>query len=179
MHRIRGKLTYSNVMVTILAIVVLGGGTAYAAGQLEKESVGTRQLQKEAVTPSKLSKASKVTLTGPTGATGATGARGLQGIQGVKGETGAPATALWASVNSNGTLAYGSGVTKTVNLTSGDYEVDFNRDISECGYATTPFSSGITTYVQPRDGNVDGVYVVTQNGSFNPVNAMFYVAVFC
>ena len=28
MQRLRGKLTYSNVMVTVLAFVVLGGGTA-------------------------------------------------------------------------------------------------------------------------------------------------------
>jgi hypothetical protein len=29
MRRLRGKLTYSNVMVTILAFVVLSGGAAY------------------------------------------------------------------------------------------------------------------------------------------------------
>ena len=50
MHRIRSSLTYSNVMVTVLALVVLGGGTAYAAAHLGKESVGARQLKKGAVT---------------------------------------------------------------------------------------------------------------------------------
>jgi hypothetical protein len=94
MHRIRGKLTYSNVMVTVLALIVLGGGTAYAASQLGKGSVGTRQLRKEAVTPAKLSKASKAALTGPagprgaTGATGPTGPGGTQGLRGEKGEKG-------------------------------------------------------------------------------------------
>jgi Collagen triple helix repeat (20 copies) len=92
MKRLSGKLTYSNVMVTVLAFVVLAGGTAYAAGEmLPKNSVGTKQLAKEAVTPAKLSKASKTTLTGPkgvTGATGATGPQGPQGTPGVKGDKG-------------------------------------------------------------------------------------------
>ena len=52
LKRLRGKLTYSNVMVTVLAFVVLAGGTAYAATEmLPKNSVGTKQLAKEAVTP--------------------------------------------------------------------------------------------------------------------------------
>jgi hypothetical protein len=89
MKRLRSKLTYSNVMVTVLAFVVLAGGTAYAATEmLPKNSVGTKQLAKEAVTPAKLSKASKATLTGPKGATGSTGAQGPQGPKGDKGEKG-------------------------------------------------------------------------------------------
>jgi hypothetical protein len=50
MRRLRPRLTYANVMVTLLAFVVLCGGGAYAASQLGKESVGTKQLKKNAVT---------------------------------------------------------------------------------------------------------------------------------
>lgn len=89
MKRLRGKLTYSNVMVTVLAFVVLAGGTAYAATEmLPKNSVGSRQIVKGAVTPAKLSKASKATFTGPKGATGATGATGPQGTPGKEGTPG-------------------------------------------------------------------------------------------
>jgi hypothetical protein len=90
MKRLLGKLTYANVMVTILAFAVLGGGTAFAAKEalLPKSSVGTKQLKKEAVTPAKLSTASKAALMGPTGATGATGAPGPQGLKGEKGDRG-------------------------------------------------------------------------------------------
>jgi hypothetical protein len=89
MNRLRSKLTYSNVMVTVLAFVVLAGGTAYAAtGMLPKGSVGTKQLAKGAVTPAKLSNASKAALTGPTGPTGPTGAAGPQGPKGDKGDRG-------------------------------------------------------------------------------------------
>jgi hypothetical protein len=89
LKRLRSKLTYANVMVTVLAFIVLAGGTAFAAGEmLPKNSVGTKQLAKEAVTPAKLSKASKATLTGAKGATGSTGATGPQGPKGDKGDKG-------------------------------------------------------------------------------------------
>jgi hypothetical protein len=98
MHRLRGKLTYSNVISTICLFLLVGGGTAFAASQLGKESVGTNQLKKAAVTPAKLSAAAKAGMQGPTGpqgqqgpkgATGAAGARGATGAQGPKGDTGA------------------------------------------------------------------------------------------
>lgn len=87
MHRIRGRLTYSNVVSTLCLVLLVGGGTAYAASEmLPKGSVGTRQLQKEAVTPSKLSKKAKAGLVGPAGPTGAVGPQGPQGPQGNQGD---------------------------------------------------------------------------------------------
>ena len=56
MRRLSGKLTYSNVMVTILAFVVLSGGAAYAASHLGKKSVGAKQLKANAVTTAKIKK---------------------------------------------------------------------------------------------------------------------------
>lgn len=85
MNRIRGSLTYSNVMVTVLALLVLGGGTAYAASHLGKESVGSRQLKKGAVTPAKLAPAAAAALVGPKGSTGATGPQGPKGDGGPSG----------------------------------------------------------------------------------------------
>ena len=90
MKRLRDHLTYANVMATIAVFLVLAGGTAFAASQLGKESVGTKQLKNEAVTPAKLSKASKAALIGPQGVAGATGSPGAAGAQGPTGETGAP-----------------------------------------------------------------------------------------
>jgi len=89
MKRIGNRLTYANVISTLCLLLLLGGGTAYAASKLGKESVGTRQLKKEAVTPAKLSTAAKATLTGPAGPKGATGATGAQGPQGNPGAAGA------------------------------------------------------------------------------------------
>jgi hypothetical protein len=54
MGRLRGKLTYSNVMVTLLAFVMLSGGAAYAASHLGKKTVGAKQLKPNAVTSAKI-----------------------------------------------------------------------------------------------------------------------------
>ena len=87
MKRLRDKLTYSNVMVTVLAVVVLGGGTAYAATQLlPKNSVGPKQLKKGAVTPSKLSPAAKASLVGRQGPAGPQGPPGAPGPIGPQGQ---------------------------------------------------------------------------------------------
>jgi hypothetical protein len=56
MKQIRMRLTYANVLSTITAFVVLCGATAFAAGQLAKNSVGTKQLKKNAVTAAKIKK---------------------------------------------------------------------------------------------------------------------------
>ncbi len=52
--RIRPKVTYANVMVTLLAFVVLLGGGAYAASKLDKNSVGKKQIKRGAVTSAKV-----------------------------------------------------------------------------------------------------------------------------
>jgi hypothetical protein len=99
MQRIRSRLTYANAMATVAVFVALGG-VGYAAAKLPRNSVGARQLKKEAVTPAKLSLKSKATLTGPAGRTGATGPRGPEGprgLRGEKGETGNPGSSALLS----------------------------------------------------------------------------------
>jgi hypothetical protein len=51
--KIRKRLTYANVMSSIAVFLVLGGA-AFAASQLPRNSVGTRQLKAGAVTTAKL-----------------------------------------------------------------------------------------------------------------------------
>jgi hypothetical protein len=68
MKRLSGKLTYANVISTLCLFLLLGGGTAFAASQLGKNSVGSKQikngaigtgkLKKEAVTGAKIKKGS-------------------------------------------------------------------------------------------------------------------------
>jgi hypothetical protein len=88
MQSLRKRLTYANVMSTIAVFLVVAGGSAFAATQLGKNSVGTKQLKKEAVTLAKIAAAAKKALQGATGPTGAQGPKGAQGARGDKGEKG-------------------------------------------------------------------------------------------
>jgi hypothetical protein len=51
---LREALTYSNVVSTLCLFLLLGGGAAYAAGHLGKNSVGTKQLKRNSVTTAKI-----------------------------------------------------------------------------------------------------------------------------
>jgi hypothetical protein len=178
MKRLSGKLTYANVISTFCLVLLLGGGTAYAASQLGKESVGTKQLAKGAVTPAKLSKASKKTLTGPKGATGA---QGIQGIQGKTGEAGKSATALWAEVSGAGAVVKGSGTVSANKLSTGTYQVIFNQNVKACTYQATPAEEEEFGFVivEPRGGNEAGVFVETTNTTGTDTDRKFDLAVFC
>jgi hypothetical protein len=56
LRRLSGKLSYANVVSTLCLALILGGGVAYAAAHLKKNSVGTKQLKNGAVTLTKISK---------------------------------------------------------------------------------------------------------------------------
>src|ERR1700709_675312 len=65
MNRLRSKLTYANVVSTLCLVLVMGGGSAYAASQvLPADSVGTAQLKSGAVTQTKLGDGVRDTLFG-------------------------------------------------------------------------------------------------------------------
>lgn len=90
MQRLRGKLTYANVISTLCLFMLLGGG-AYAATQLPKNSVGAKQIKNGAITGKKIKKgtidASKLTPSAVATLKGGAGPVGPQGIQGPQGTT--------------------------------------------------------------------------------------------
>jgi len=88
MKHLRPRLTYANVVSTLCLFLLLGGGAAFAATQLPRDSVGTKQIQAAAVTPAKLSAAAKAALDGPQGPQGPRGERGEPGAQGQPGPAG-------------------------------------------------------------------------------------------
>jgi hypothetical protein len=88
MKRFVPRLTYANVVATLALVIAVGGASAFAASKLPKNSVGTKQIKKGAVTPAKLAVAAKSALTGPAGPIGPTGPQGAKGDRGEKGEKG-------------------------------------------------------------------------------------------
>ncbi len=102
MDRLRGRLSYANVMSTIGVALALGG-TSYAAVKLPGNSVGSAQIRADSVKASELApnavsssnvKNRSLLATDfalgqlPTGATGATGATGVDGPPGAQGPAG-------------------------------------------------------------------------------------------
>jgi hypothetical protein len=105
MSRFRPRLSYANVISTLCLFLLIGGGSAIAAGQFSKESIPNNALKKESIGPGKLTKAAKAALTGTQGPKGANGSAGPAGAAGPAGPAGAPGSALaFAHVNADGTL---------------------------------------------------------------------------
>jgi hypothetical protein len=88
------------VVVALIALFVALGGTGYAAIVLPANSVGTKQLKKNAVTAAKVKNASLLAAdfkagqlrAGPPGAPGAQGPQGPKGDKGDPGANGSPDT---------------------------------------------------------------------------------------
>src|SRR5215203_5340093 len=143
MRALRGRLTYANVMATIAVFIALGGAS-YAAIKLPKNSVGTKQLKKEAVSLSKIKTSAKSAMKGQKGE------QGDRGPQGEAGPAGQDATRLFARiVASNGFAAIKSGVTEGENTGLGTYSIDF----SNCALQVT---TGVGIPVNPGDIYSDG-----------------------
>lgn len=114
MKSIRKHLTFANV-IACLALFVALGGASYAATQLPKNSVGSEQIKKDAVTGVKVKDGSLRAAdfgvgqipAGPEGRAGAQGPRGdlgpqgEQGVKGVDGDAGprGPSDAYYAFEN--------------------------------------------------------------------------------
>jgi hypothetical protein len=92
--RLRSSLTYANVIATLALFLALGGGAAYAASHLGRNSVGSGQLKRNSVTGAKVkdgSLAAQDFVAGalPSGPRGPEGERGPAGDRGAQGAPGA------------------------------------------------------------------------------------------
>jgi hypothetical protein len=90
MKKITRQLTFANVVACIALFVALGGAS-YAAFKLPKNSVGTKQLKKNAVTSAKVRNGSLLAQDFKAGQLPA-GKTGPQGVTGAPGKAGAPGT---------------------------------------------------------------------------------------
>src|SRR3954451_6632618 len=94
MRKLKSHRPSPALVVSVIALSVALGGTSYAAIVLPANSVGNRQIKKNAVTSAKVRNGSLRSADFaagqlPAGATGATGATGAKGDPGATGATGA------------------------------------------------------------------------------------------
>jgi len=96
------------------------------------------------------------------------------------------AKALDAVVDSTGAFVRGAKGAASIHLTTGAYEVDFDRDVSGCGFVASvaqPGSSGFpaqgTATVAGRAGNPDGVFVQTFDLTGTQADRPFHLILYC
>lgn len=181
------------VVASIGLLVALGGTSIAAISNVPLLSVGTPQLKGNAVVSSKVKNRSLLAVDfkqgqlprGPRGAAGAPGPAGAAGPAGPSGPAGAAATALWASVDQNGTLVRNRGAASAQRNAVGTYQVVFNQDVTGCIYQATP--GGPTTGLSSAHITVSQLPAVSAGvrvATFNPTvtaaqDSSFFLAVFC
>ena len=189
------------VVASLALLAALGGTSIAAVSQLPLRSVGTAQLKNNAVISSKVANRSLLAVDfkqgqlprgprGPRGFTGEAGAPGAAGAAGPSGPSGpaGPAgsvTKLTAVLNASGSISRSQGTTSAGRLQLGAYEVIFNQNVSACTYiatlgspTTTPPTPG-SIGVASRQGNANGVVVVTYDAAGALADRPFHLAVVC
>ncbi len=145
MKTIRSKLTYANVMSTIAVFLLLGGGAAFAASKLGKNSVGTKQIKNNAVTAAKIKKG---TITGAQIKSGS-----LSGTQVNASTLGTVPTAQTANAANSATTATTAsnlagytrkGMTRLVAAATGSYKEGLENAPQTAFFTSGPF----TVYAQ-------------------------------
>ena len=146
MKRLQGKLSYANVMATVAVFIALGG-VSYAATQLPKNSVDTKQLKSGAVTMPKIAKDTQAALAGAVGPKGEQGPPGIPGTPGAPGVPGAPATSLFAQIQGDGTVNTSGSPVTAKRMFTGSYVVGFGREITHCAAFVT--QGGLPNFAAP------------------------------
>ena len=89
---------------------------------------------------------------------------------------------LYASVSLSGTLVAGNGVTRVTHIGTGQYEVTFSSNVSNCAYVATTinaYSQALQIFTAGGHLSADGVYVETKNQGGGLTNGPFNLVVDC
>ena len=89
---------------------------------------------------------------------------------------------LYASVSQSGTVVAGNGVTGVTHIGTGQYEVTFSSDVSNCAYVATTinaYSQALQIFTAGGHLSTDGVYVETKNQGGGLTDGPFNLVVDC
>lgn len=86
---------------------------------------------------------------------------------------------MWVRIRADGLPIEGSRLFLGGTPSSGNYPVEFDRDVSHCAYNVTPFDRGVYVQAQPLKGRPDGVSVTLADSTGAATNGEFYLSVTC
>jgi hypothetical protein len=97
-------------------------------------------------------------------------------------EPAAGPTHLFAVVDINGNLTAGSGVLHVTQLGTGQYEIIFNRNVSQCAYVATTvnaYSQALNVFTAGGQQGPDAVRIETKNQGGGLTDGPFHLVVTC
>jgi hypothetical protein len=177
----RFRLSPALVVAGAALLIALGDtGWATVSQLVPRNSVGTAQLKRNAVTSAKI-RNGQVRLEDLHRRARRPGPRGPAGPPGPAGAV----TRLWAVMNASGSIARGVGTVSAGRLGAGVYEVIFNQNVTNCafvgsvgGAADAAGNPGAVAAAR-RTGNANGVRVETRNLGGALADRGFHVLVVC
>jgi hypothetical protein len=172
-------VSYANVTATVALVVALGG-SSYAALQLPRNSVGTRQLRPGAVRSEDVRNRTLRTIDFSRSARAALA--GPMGPAGPQGPPGPAAAKFAAAVASTGRLVRGNATSGGSAGTTGSYVIGFSESVSSCVYTATLGSTDNSSVVAGRvtvrdEGGRVGVQTYDAGGA--PADLPFHLLVSC
>jgi hypothetical protein len=177
----RFRLSPALVVAGVALLVALADtGWATVSQLVPRNSVGTAQLKRNAVTSLKI-RNGQVRLVDLARSARRPGPRGPAGPPGPAGGV----TRLWAVVNGTGSIARGAGTTSAGRLGAGVYEVVFGQNVGNCVFVASVGDSGEGTGLSGsamttrRAGNANAVRVETRNLAGAAADRAFHLVVVC
>lgn len=169
------------IVIACIALLVALGGTGWAVTGGTSQKAGPAAKSKADARGPRGPRGPRGLrgLRGPAGPAGPAGAAGAAGPAGPTGPAGPAATALWAFVDSTGTLIRNKGAVSALKLATGQYQVIFNQDVTACSYEATQSTAFGDIIALPRFAVAAGVLVLTSDAAAAPADRGFSLAVFC
>jgi hypothetical protein len=190
LSKFRSRLSTAH-LIALVALFFAIGGPSFAANAVKSAAhlITGKQIKDSSITTKDVKNGSLLKKDFKAGQLpkASTGPQGVPGQKGDRGSDGAPATALWAVINSNGTVGRASGhYVSSEGFGGGKYEVIFDRDVTGCAYVgSLGDPNGVATDTPGffsavrRNGNPNGVYVGTANSGGTATIEPFDLSVFC
>jgi hypothetical protein len=179
----RAGKTFTTVVAGATVLAVFGTGTAVAGGLITSAKIKNNTIKSIDVRNNNLRGLDMLdgTLTGTDVANGS-----LTGLDVADASlTNQDIGVYFAQIFGPGIVSNSSGGVTVAKVGTGEYEVDFHRNVSQCaftatvGTATTLVSDGIVTSVADVSGNANAVAVETTNTAGTATDKSFHLIVVC